>query len=155
MQMLWFIPLALIALAFIAIYTQNARVPALGHDHGQLKPLSKDPNGVSTQTDDPAKRVQPWPFKGDRSSTMQAIRNAVELYGNAEVQTQQDDYLYVVFVTKLMRYRDDAEFYLDDKTQQVHFRSKSRAGKSDLGLNAKRFARLTELYQQADVNAAQ
>lgn len=153
MQMLWLLPIALIALAFIVIYTQNARVPTLGHDGGQLKPLNKDPNGVSTQTDDPAKRVQPWPFKSDRSSTMQAVRKAVELYGNVEVQTQQDDYLYVVFVTKLMRYRDDAEFYLDDKTQQVHFRSKSRAGKSDLGLNAKRFARLTELYQHA--NAAQ
>lgn len=155
MEMLLLIPVALIALAFIVIYTQNSRVPALGHDAGQLKPLNKDPNGVSTQVTDPTKQVQPWSFRGDRATTMAAIRTAVELYGNAEVKTQQDDYLYVVFVTKLMRYRDDAEFYLDDKTQQVHFRSKSRAGKSDLGLNAKRFARLTALYQQADVKAAQ
>ncbi|MFC3852152.1 DUF1499 domain-containing protein [Salinispirillum marinum] len=154
---MWFVLLilALVAVAFIAIYTQNARVPELGHENGRLKPLSKDPNGVSTQTDDPAKQVQPWAFKADQKSTLQAILQAVELYGKAEVITQRDDYLYVVFVTPLMRYRDDAEFYLDAQTQRVHFRSKSRAGKSDLGLNQKRFARLTELYNQVADTAAQ
>lgn len=153
MQILLWIPVVVVLLFVSVIYTQNARVPSLGHDNGQLKPLSKDPNGVSTQTDDPSKRVEPWAFRGDRATTLKAVQYAVAQYGNAETKTVQDDYLYVVFVTPLMRYRDDAEFYLDESTQQVHFRSKSRAGKSDLGLNKKRFGQLTEYYHNADLSA--
>lgn len=140
------IVLALIAAAFVFIYWQNSQVPQLGHSDGRLTPLSSNPNGVSTQTDDPAKRVEPWPFKGDRAMTMQAVKAAVDGYGGAEIVTEEPDYLRVVFVTPRMRYRDDAEFYLSAETQQVHFRSASRAGKSDMGLNRQRHERLTELY---------
>mgnify|MGYP003638269591 FL=1 len=79
---------------------------------------------------------------------MRAIREAVAAYGGAEIMREEADYLRVVFVTEKMRFRDDAEFYLDAETRQVHFRSASRAGKSDMGLNGKRYERLTELYNR-------
>jgi len=48
------------------------------------------------------------------------------------------------FVKRKMRFfRDDASFkFWIPKTKQVHFRSASRAGKSDMGLNGKRYERL-------------
>lgn len=145
----FFIILAvLIVLAFIMIYVQNSRAPALGHSQGRLQPLSSKPNGVSTQADDAAKRVAPWPFKADREKTMAAIVAAVNGYGGVEVVKQETDYLYVVFITDLMKFRDDAEFYLDSDARQVHFRSASRAGYSDAGLNRQRHEKLTTLYQQ-------
>lgn len=140
--------LALLIAFFGLIYWQNAQVPTLGHQAGQFTPLSNNPNGVSTQTDDASKRVEPWPFKEDQPATMQAIKEAVAAYGEAEVVTEERDYLRVVFITPRMRYRDDAEFHLDATTGQVHFRSASRAGKSDLGLNRLRHERLTELYMR-------
>ncbi len=142
------IVLVLVIAAFAYLYWQNSQVPQLGHTDGRFTPLSDNPNGVSTQTDDPAKRVEPWPFRGDQASTLQAVKDAVEAYGGAEIVTEEPDYLRVVFVTPRMRYRDDAEFHLSAETQQVHFRSASRAGKSDLGLNRQRHERLTELYQR-------
>ncbi|WP_304641323.1 DUF1499 domain-containing protein [Pseudomonas sp.] len=141
--------LVVLVIAFFGrIYWQNAQVPALGHQAGQFTPLSANPNGVSTQTDDPSKQVEPWPFKGDEEETMQSIKAAVRAYGEAEIVREESDYLRVVFITPTMRYRDDAEFYLDSATRQVHFRSASRAGKSDLGLNRQRHERLTDLYQR-------
>lgn len=139
---------ALLIAGFAYIYWQNSQVPELGHEAGQLKPLSDNPNGVSTQSTDPAKSVVPLPFKEDQASTMRAIREAVAAYGGAEIMREEADYLRVVFVTEKMRFRDDAEFYLDAETKQVHFRSASRAGKSDMGLNGKRYERLTELYNR-------
>lgn len=145
----FFIILAvLIALAFIMIYVQNSRAPALGHSQGRLKPLSSKPNAVSTQADDVAKRVAPWPFKADQEATMAAILTAVKSYGGAEVIKQEADYLYVVFTTDLMKFHDDVEFYLDADAREVHFRSSSRAGYSDRGLNRQRHEKLTTLYQQ-------
>lgn len=138
--------ITLVAVAFGFIYWQNGQVPTLGHNGGQLTPLSDNPNGVTTQTDDAEKEVDPWPFKADRAATMQAIKDALAAHGGAEIVREEEDYLRVVFVTPKMRFRDDAEFYLDEMTRQVHFRSESRAGKSDLGLNRQRHEQLTTLY---------
>lgn len=141
----------LIAAGFAIIYWQNSRAPSLGVDNGRLKPLGNRPNAVSTQADDVARRVKPWPFKETREATMAAIIRAVEAYGGAQIKTRDDHYLYVVFTTPLMKFHDDAEFHLDADEQVVHFRSSSRAGYSDRGLNRQRFERLTELYRDADV----
>lgn len=141
-----FVILALIAAGFGYIYWQNSQTPALGHTAGQFEPLSGNPNGVSTQTDDAEAVVDPWPFKEDRAATMQAIKNAVAAYDGVEIVEENEDYLRVLFTTRKMRFRDDAEFYLDSDARQVHFRSQSRAGKSDLGLNRQRHEKLTELY---------
>ena len=143
--------LALVALNILTIIMQNNKVPELGHDNGKLKALSKKPNAVSTQADDEERRVRPWPFKADQAATRAAILEAVKAYGGAEVITEQDDYIYVVFTTAKMHFHDDVEFYLDSEAQQVHFRSASRAGYSDMGLNRQRYEKLTELYTQAEV----
>lgn len=139
---------ALLVGAFGLIYAQNSKVPELGVDNGRFKPLSNRPNGVSTQAKDPSKQVEPWPMKTTREETLQAIVSAVNSFGGADIKAQSDDYIYAVFTTPLMKYHDDAEFYLDSSTGQVHFRSASRAGRSDLGLNRKRFGQLTQLYQR-------
>jgi len=138
----------LVAAAFGFIYWQNSKAPELGHTDGLLTPLSGNPNGVSTQTADVAALILPWQFKADQATTMQSIKNALADYDRAKTEIVREgaDYLRVVFVTPTMRFRDDAEFYLNADTREVHFRSASRAGKSDLGLNRQRYERLTELY---------
>lgn len=143
--------LALVVLNVLSIIVQNNRAPELGHDNGKLKPLSKKPNAVSTQADDEERRVRPWPFKADAAATRTAILEAVKSYGGADVISEQDDYIYVVFTTAKMHFHDDVEFYLDSEAEQVHFRSASRAGYSDMGLNRQRYEQLTELYSQTEV----
>jgi uncharacterized protein (DUF1499 family) len=144
--LLFIVTLATAGCSFI--YWQNSTLPELGHTDGLLTPLSGNPNGVSTQTTDEAALILPWQFKADQATTMQAIKNAVAAYDGAEAEIvrEEADYLRVVFITPKMRFRDDAEFYLNADTREVHFRSASRAGKSDLGLNRQRYERLTELY---------
>lgn len=139
----------LIAAFFIRITIENNRVPKLGVTDGKLAPISKKPNNVSTQTDVPQKKVATWAFKDSPEATMAAIKKAVEQFGGATVKEESDDYLYVIFTTALMKYRDDAEFYLDKNEGVVHFRSCSRAGYSDMGLNRTRYNELSELYRMA------
>lgn len=135
-----------IAANFGRIYYQNVQVPELGVESGQLKPVSKKPNNVSTQATDEEKRVAPLPIKSTTAETMSAIKKAVNQYGGAEVKTETEDYLYVIFTTNLMKYHDDAEFWIDQANGVVHFRSASRAGYSDMGLNRKRYDAIAELY---------
>lgn len=129
------------------LYYQTSQVPELGLESGRLRPLSSKPNGVSTYAQDPAKRVDPWPFKDSLDETRESVLAAVRAYGGCELKESSEHYLRFVFVTPLMRFRDDAEFYFDEKSQLVHFRSQSRAGYSDMGLNRKRFQELTASYR--------
>lgn len=137
-----------IAANFGRIYYQNAQVPTLGVKAGQLQPISQKPNNVSSQTDVAEKKVAPLPFKETNEATLAAIKAAVNEYGGATLTEESSDYLYFVFSTSLMKYRDDVEFWLDTENKEVHFRSASRAGYSDMGLNKKRYDAIAELYHQ-------
>lgn len=144
--------IALVVIKVGVIVRQNIQVPDLGHVSGQLQPLGSKPNGVSTQTDRGSKRVEPWSFGEDLTTTKAAVLSAVDGYGGGEIVTDDGPYVRVVFTTPRLRFHDDAEFYLDESAREVHFRSESRAGYSDVGLNRKRFEALKQLYQDALAN---
>lgn len=130
------------------IYYQNSRVPQLGVDEGLFKALRNTPNGVSTQSNKPEKRVEPLEGKETTEATMAALKQSVESVGGGKIVAQREDYLYVVFTTPLMKFHDDAEFWLDSEKNLVHFRSEARAGYSDMGINRKRYQKIREHFNK-------
>ena len=56
----------------------------------------------------------------------------------AKVVESRDDYLYVQFSTRLMKFVDDAEFWFDPAAGVVQVRSASRLGRKDFGVNRER-----------------
>lgn len=118
----------------------------LGVTNGQLKAMPKSPNAVSTEATEEDKKVEPLKFKGDINKTRLTILNLLKNYEGAKVITSEKNYIYVVFSTKTMKYKDDVEFYLNDKTKLVQFRSASRVGYSDMGMNRKRYENIVNLY---------
>jgi uncharacterized protein (DUF1499 family) len=128
------------------VYDQNTQVPTLGVENGQLKALSSKPNNVSTQAKSEEKRIPVLPAKETPEATIAALKTAIDQYGHARIVKETQDYLYVVFTTSVVRFHDDAEFWIDIKNNQVHFRSASRVGYSDMGLNRKRYEALSEYY---------
>ncbi len=143
---------ALVILALIIAFGarltfQNLQTPAhLGLTGGKLAPMPEKPNAVSSQTDVADKKVEALPFKATAEETQQAVNHALTKLGNNEIQEQKDGYTYSIFTTPLMHYHDDVEIYLDTEAQLVHFRSQSRAGYSDMGVNRKRYEEFRELY---------
>lgn len=126
---------------------KNKKIPEnLGVRSGKLAPMPSSPNAVSSQTDIEEKRVDPWPFKGGLAATRSAVLNSLKKYGNIEIVEDSGRYIHAVAVTATMKYRDDLEFYFDESENRVHFRSASRVGYSDRGLNRKRYEELAGLY---------
>jgi len=138
---------ALAALFLIRVFVENNKIPALGVTDGKLAPISKKPNNVCSQTDVTAKKVKALTAKDSPESTMAALKSAVATFGGGSIKTETDDYLYVVFSTSLMKYRDDVEFWLDTANNTVHYRSSSRAGYSDMGVNRARYDKIAASYQ--------
>lgn len=145
-MILLYIVLGFVALVAAYIVVRNNRAPELGVAGGRLTPLPATPNAVSTQTDDLARRIEPLPFAGDLSASKERVLEAVNAYGHGVVVANEPNYLRIVFTTPGMRFKDDAEFSFDEQTRTIHYRSSSRVGASDMGLNRRRYEELRARY---------
>ncbi len=124
-----------------------SKAHTLGVTNGKLADLPHSPNAVSSQTSQSAKQVEALTLKGSAVETKAAIIDCLAKMGGNEIVEQADDYIRTVFTTRLFRFKDDVEFYIDAGEGQVHFRSASRVGYSDMGANRKRYQAFKELYQ--------
>jgi uncharacterized protein (DUF1499 family) len=118
----------------------------IGLRDGKLSPCPDSPNCVSTRSSDSRHVIEPLPFRGSKADTMAAILEVVDKMVRTTIITQRQDYLHVEYRTK-MGFVDDVEFHLDEATGTVHFRSASRVGYSDLGVNRKRMEEFSRLYR--------
>jgi uncharacterized protein (DUF1499 family) len=68
--------------------------------------------------------------------------------GYQEWKSGTKSYVYAQYRTKILRFVDDVEFLFDDTAQLVHFRSASRVGYYDFGLNRRRMIEISKAYHQ-------
>jgi uncharacterized protein (DUF1499 family) len=109
----------------------------LGAKHGRLAPCRPSPNCVSSQADpaDGEHYIAAIPFRGD---AIPAIRNVLASIADVTIVSEEKNYLYAEFRTRLMRFVDDVEFLYDEQAGLIHVRSASRLGRRDFGVNRKR-----------------
>ena len=69
---------------------------------------------------------------------MRKIAGILRGMERTELITDQPGYLYAQCTTRLMRYTDDLEFWLDEPAGVIHVRSASRIGHGDRGVNRAR-----------------
>ena len=137
----------LIAVGFIAIYVQNSKSQlTLGLVEGKLQEIPDKDNAVSTQTMIEGKKIDALPLKEDLSKSVEAMKEALAAYGGIKIIEEKSDYLYAVATTGTMKFHDDIEIYFDEAAGVIQFRSASRAGYSDMGLNRTRYEALKALY---------
>ncbi len=146
MKYILFIIILLIVVIAVFFY-KNLKTPEnLGVSNGELAPLPSSPNAVSSQTNMEDKKVAPFPFKKTLEETKIAIKKALQAYGGIDIVKEQSNYIHAVSTTPLLHFNDDLEFYFDENARCVQFRSASRTGYSDMGLNKKRYEHLMDLY---------
>lgn len=121
-----------------------------GDPAGRLKPCPSSPNCVSTQTTAPGQQMAPLPYRGDRARSRQLILSIVGAMPRTTIVSQTDEYIHVEFRSRLFGFVDDVEFLFDDERAVIHFRSASRSGYSDMGVNRKRMNAIGEAYRTVD-----
>lgn len=140
----------LIILAVVAVL--NERPDNLGHDNGNLQPCPDSPNCVNTQTpaSDEQHHMEPLVYQSDLQSAHNKLLKVVDGMARTTVITdtlfENGAYMHVEYTTPVFRFTDDVEFYIDDRTQTIHFRSASRLGHSDIGANRRRMKKLVTAF---------
>lgn len=141
----------LLPIAGLSIMSIFSRRPThLGVTDGRLAPCPSSPNCVSTQATNEQHRMEPLSFDGSSEEAIRRLKTIIETELRTKIVTQRADYIHAEFTSALFRFVDDVEFYLDQEHKVIHFRSASRAGYSDLGVNRKRMNAIRSKFQQTD-----
>ncbi len=131
----------------LILFGCSGRLPEkLGARNGSLAPCPDAPNCVSTESRDPKRAMPPLPFVGTKDQTRNRILEIIRGMERAEIVEVTDAYLYARYRTRFFRFVDDVEFLFDDTAQLVHFRSASRVGYYDFGLNRRRMIEISQAY---------
>lgn len=124
------------------------RPEGLGPIDGRLADCPASPNCVATQSGGLNQRMTPLGFQGSPQAAMERLRSIVAGMPRAKIVSASDNYLHAEFTSALFRFVDDVEFLVDPEAKQIHFRSASRIGYSDLGANRRRMEAIGRLWKQ-------
>jgi uncharacterized protein (DUF1499 family) len=143
--------LLVILVPILGLYALSlfARRPTnLGAKDGRLAPCPATPNCVSTQADD-EHRIEAIRFTGCAAEAHADLKRAITTLPRAKIITESADYLHVECTSLLFRFVDDVEFWIDEPNQIIHFRSASRVGHGDRGVNRKRLEAIRQALDAA------
>jgi uncharacterized protein (DUF1499 family) len=126
----------------------------IGVTSEQLKPPSKTRNSVSSQANMHTDHVQmqyasiePLPFKNNSAAaSMQALLTVLKSMPGVTIVDAKADYIYAQSQTKVLKFVDDVEFWVNPVKGAIDVRSASRLGREDFGVNRKRIDAIRAAY---------
>jgi uncharacterized protein (DUF1499 family) len=113
----------------------------------QLSPCPSSPNCVSTQAQDEGHAIEPIRYRKSRAEAKEALKEVIRSMPRTKLVEEDETYLHYEIMSLLFRFVDDVEFLLDDEAKTIHFRSASRTGYGDLGVNRKRMEQVRSLVE--------
>jgi uncharacterized protein (DUF1499 family) len=125
----------------------GTRPDFVGRGHGNLADCPNTPNCVSTLSTDSKHKIEPLHYTTDTKDAMQILVDIIKSLTRTKIITQTENYLYIEFTSAFWRFVDDVEFSFDEENKIIHFRSASRLGKSDLGVNRERMEHIRDLFK--------
>ena len=108
----------------------------------QLTRCPDTPNCVSTDAVRESQRMMAVPFTDSPDSALVRARAAVLAESRTKIVSEEPLWLKAECKSFLFRFVDDVELVVDADTRTFRFRSASRAGRSDFGVNRKRMERI-------------
>jgi uncharacterized protein (DUF1499 family) len=113
---------------------------------GRLAPCPDKPNCVCTQSSDARHRIEPLTYTGSAEEAMTRLRDVLLARPRVRIVTQTESYLHAECTSRLFRFVDDVELLIDREAKVIHFRSASRVGHSDLGVNRRRMEEIRQAF---------
>lgn len=126
----------------------------IGVTNERLKPPSQTRNSVSSQTHLHTDHVQmqyasiePLPFKNNNAAaSMQALVATLKSMPGMTIVDAKPDYIYAQSTTKVLKFVDDIEFWVNPAKGVIDVRSASRLGREDFGVNRARVEAIRAAY---------
>ena len=143
----WFIALVLVlgtSMAFLSCMSQ--RPENLGLKNGRLTDCPSSPNCVCSfeEKSDDKHFIEPFSFSSSEKEVITKLKEILKDMARTKIVEETENYIAAECTSLIFRFTDDLEFYIDAENKLIHFRSASRVGHSDLGVNRKRIDAIKE-----------
>ncbi len=116
---------------------------------GVLAPCPDSPNCVSSEAVREAQRVPTVSFSDSPTAALARAKAALLAEPRSTVTSDSGGHLRGQCRSLVFRFVDDVDIVVDAAAGVFRFRSASRVGRSDLGVNRKRVARIAARLRQA------
>jgi uncharacterized protein (DUF1499 family) len=137
-------------LAFFLLPGMFLLASAAGAGDADLPTCPPSPNCVSSGDPDPARRVDPIPFRGTAEEAREALETVVRSFPRAVIVDSSGNGIRAEF-RSLLGFVDDVEFRIDETAGRIRVRSASRKGYWDLGVNRRRVEAIRKAFGDAMV----
>jgi uncharacterized protein (DUF1499 family) len=107
-----------------------------------LAPCPDTPNCVSTEATKASQRVPSVPFTDAPEAALRRAKVALLAEERSTITVERAGYLRGECRSLVFRFVDDVDIVVDSATRVFRFRSASRVGRSDLGVNRQRITRI-------------
>jgi uncharacterized protein (DUF1499 family) len=126
----------------------------IGVNNERLKPPSTTRNSVSSQAalhPDHAQlqyaSIEPLPLKnGNVANSMQTLVSVLKSMPNIMIVDAKPDYIYAHSRSRVLKFVDDVEFWVNPTKGVIDVRSASRLGREDFGVNRQRIEAIRAQY---------
>ena len=113
---------------------------------GQFAVCPETPNCVSTKNINTKSYIPPIYYKGSLDSAKRFLLLAIKPIKSVSIKKELEQFIHIEVTSKIFGFVDDVEFYLNEPGT-IHFRSASRLGYSDLGVNRERMETIRNTFQ--------
>jgi uncharacterized protein (DUF1499 family) len=136
--------IAIILVSLIMII-QEAEINVNSSDtYHSLNPCPDRPNCVSTLDEGSSRKMPAIKYSVPLEDARAILIDLLESIPNCDVTVANGDYLKAVFNSRIFRFKDDVEFLFNDRKKILNFKSSSRLGYYDFGVNRNRMENITE-----------
>ncbi len=116
---------------------------------GRLAPCPRTPNCVSTQAPAGSKHMDPIPYTGPLDQARAKLLGVLRNHPRTRIVREEADSLKAECRSAFFHFVDDVDFVFDDDAKRIHFRSASRLGRKDFGVNRQRMEEISAAFRDA------
>ncbi|MBA3964516.1 MAG: DUF1499 domain-containing protein [Nitrospirales bacterium] len=116
-------------------------------DHRLAPSPPSSPNCVSSLGDSENHAIDPYRYEKTLAEAKAVLKQIFGELSRTTLVQEKAVSLHYEVRSFLFRFVDDVEFLFDDGTKTIHFRSASRMGYSDFGVNRRRMEEVRSLLE--------
>lgn len=94
--------------------------------------------------------MEPIPFRGAGELALERMAQVIAAQPRARVRHREPGWLHAEFRSRTFGYVDDVDVEVDEAAGVLRFRSASRLGHWDVGVNRRRMKRLARAFRAAE-----
>ncbi len=113
----------------------------------RLASCPDSPNCVCTLDDSEEHAIAPYRYRKTLDEAKAVVKQVFSELSRTELVQEEAAYLHYEVRSLLFRFVDDVEILFDDAAKTIHFRSASRTGYSDFGVNRRRMEDVRSLLK--------